>query len=164
MYGMSLSLSDYLQAELRRRGWSRRTLAMYADISADTAARAVRGDSVPDTETIRKIAAALQVDEVYLLRLAGHVEETPQGLSDPSIIDLAQRLEGLSPEERERVLRAINATMEAVVPREGTKKARAEREATAGEKVQKALGTDDAEYARDVIERKQQEEAEAGGQ
>lgn len=116
MYDMSTPLSDYLIAELQRRGWSRRTLAMYAEISADTAARAVRGDSIPDTDTIRKIATALEADETHLLRLAGHLEETPQGLNDPSVIALAYRLEDLPPNMRQRAIQAMDAMIEMAGP------------------------------------------------
>lgn len=116
MYLMKQPLIDFLNEELKKRGWSGREFGRRADVSHDTIARILRGESLPEPETLRKFATALGHDESYLLRLAGHLEETPRGLTDPNVIALAQRLEELSPEERERVLRALYATIEAVVP------------------------------------------------
>jgi transcriptional regulator with XRE-family HTH domain len=116
MYEMSESLASFLQRELNRRGWSGRTLAMYADLSPNTIARAVRGESVPDTDTIRKIAVVLEVDETHLLRLAGHVEETPHALSDPSVLAIAYRLEDLAPDVRLRAIQAMDAMIDVAGP------------------------------------------------
>lgn len=110
---MSKTLGRYIDQELKRRGWSRRTLAMYAEISPDAAARLARGQGTPQPETIHKVAKALEVSEVYLLRLAGHLEERPATLTDPAVIDLARRIEELPPEARAVALRAVEAQVAA---------------------------------------------------
>lgn len=109
---MNRTLASYLSEALKRRGWSRRTLAMYADVAPDTVAGAVRGDRVPDPDTIRKLATALGADEAHLLRLAGHLEDRPHELHDPQVIDLARRLEGLPQTLRMDLMRSIAAQVE----------------------------------------------------
>lgn len=71
---MSDQLIEYLSEQLQKRRWSQRTLAMYAGISPNTVSYAMQGKTIPDPETIEKLARALGVDEYHMLRLAGHVE------------------------------------------------------------------------------------------
>lgn len=111
---MNRTLAEYLNEELNRRGWSRRTLAMYAEISPDTVATAVKGNRTPEPETIRKIAKALQVDEAYLLRMAGHLEERPKNLKDDRLIDLALRVEALPIPLKNAVIASLAAQVDAM--------------------------------------------------
>ncbi|MGH2542344.1 MAG: helix-turn-helix domain-containing protein [Ardenticatenaceae bacterium] len=109
---MSRRLADYLRQELARRDWSGRTLARYADVAPDTIAGAMRGDRTPEPDTLRKIARALRVDESFLLRLAGHLEEPSQQLTDARAIAIARRLESLPPEVRAEAIRTVNAQLD----------------------------------------------------
>lgn len=110
------TLGRVISDTLHARGWSIRTLAMYAEISSSTASALTRGKYVPAPETLRAVAHALELDEAYLLRLAGHLEETPQGLNDPSVIALAYRLEDLPPSMRQRAIQAMDAMIEMAGP------------------------------------------------
>ena len=106
MRGMSDEFAQYLATQLRKRSWSRRTLAMHADVSHTAISQAVKGETTPSPDTVRKIAVALGADEAYLLRLAGHLGEIPQQISDPSVFEIAQRLDGLPPDLRREAVRA----------------------------------------------------------
>lgn len=116
MFNMENALVRFLEEQLRRRGWSGRAFSGYAQVSNDTVARTLRGESIPEPDTIRKFARALEVDESYLLRLAGHLEETPAGLNDPGVIALAYRLEDLPPDMRLRAMQAMDAMLEMAGP------------------------------------------------
>lgn len=110
-------LGDFIKRHLQKRGWSLRTLAMYAELAPSSVANAVAGRHVPSPETLRRIAEVLEVDETHLLRLAGHIEEDgPQGLNDPSVIALAYRLEDLPPSMRQRAIQAMDAMIEMAGP------------------------------------------------
>lgn len=60
---------------------SQRGLARAAGVSPSTITRIISGDGTPDTPTLRKIAAALDVDAGELLTRAGH--DRPAGNVEP---------------------------------------------------------------------------------
>lgn len=101
-------LGEFIEHHVQRRGWSLRTLAMYANLAPSTVANAVSARHTPSPETLRKLAETLGVDESHLLRLAGHLEETPSGLNDPAVLAIAYRLEDMSPDERMRTIQALD--------------------------------------------------------
>ena len=124
-------LPSYLKEELARRKWSGRTLAMYAGVSHSTIARAVRGTHIPDTENLRKMAIALEVEETHLLRVAGHVVAPPISEFDPSAAYIAQRLSKLPIEIRESAIETVGAVVDNIYGiisrREASRKARQAR-------------------------------------
>ena len=113
--GMSDQLIAYLSEQLKQRRWSQRTLAMYADISPNTVSYAMQGKTIPDPETIEKMARALNVDAYHMLRLAGHVEGPRQSIADPRVSLLAQRVDALPSDVRQRVVPALDAVIDAMV-------------------------------------------------
>ena len=112
---MSDQLIAYLSEQLKQRRWSQRTLAMYADISPNTVSYAMQGKTIPDPETIEKMARALNVDAYHMLRLAGHVEGPRQSIADPRVSLLAQRVDALPSDVRQRVVPALDAVIDAMV-------------------------------------------------
>lgn len=115
-YGMSQqksTLSEYLSEELRKRNWSGRQLATEAGISQSSVARVLRGDNVPKSQILRKMAKALEISETHLLHLAGHVEATPVLELDPKAAYIAERLSSLPPKTRQRAVNAIGSVVEA---------------------------------------------------
>lgn len=102
-------LGEFIEYHVNKRGWSLRTLAMYAGLAPSTVSNAVGARHTPSPETLRKIAETLDVDESHLLRLAGHLEETQSGLNDPGVLAMAYRLEDMSPDDRMRTIRALDA-------------------------------------------------------
>lgn len=99
----------YLDEQLRKRGWSMRTLAMYLETSPSTISYWRRGITQPGTEAIRKLAELFGEDESYLFRLTGHMEETRHALNDPAVLAMAYRLEDLTPDARMRTIQALDA-------------------------------------------------------
>lgn len=111
---MSQELAAYLVEQVNRRGWSGREFGRHANISTYTASRILRGEGTPTPETLRRIAETLGIDETYLLRLAGHLEETPRGLRNAAVIALAQRIEDLPEGVREAALEALGAVLDSI--------------------------------------------------
>lgn len=112
---MSLNqLATYLNARLTKKGWSGRTLALYAELSQTAIARALKGKTVPDPESLRKIAVALEVEELHLLRLAGHVESPASEDLDPAAAYIARRITQLPPAVRERAIDAVGSVLDTI--------------------------------------------------
>lgn len=107
-------LATYLQEQLDRKGWSGRTLALYANVSQATIARAVKGETTPDPDSVRKIAAALEIEEIYLLRLAGHVESPAPDALDPEAAYIARRISELPPGVRQRAIDAVGCMLDTI--------------------------------------------------
>ena len=105
-------LPNYLKEQLKRRKWSGRTLAMYAEVSHSTVARAVNGTHVPGPENLAKIATALEVTTLTLLRLAGHLDALPASEYDPSATYIAQRLSKLPKAIRESAIETVGAVVD----------------------------------------------------
>ena len=120
-------LPTYLKEQLARRNWSGRTLAMYAGVSHSTVARAVRGTHIPDPENLRKIAIALEVAPLYLLRLAGHVAAPPASELDPAAAYIAQRLSKLPKGVRESAIETVGAVVDNIYTIIGIKAAAAKK-------------------------------------
>ncbi len=107
------TLAQVLQRELAKRDWSGRTLAKEARVSQTAIARALREENTPGPETIRKIACALEVDETYSLRLAGHVEAEPLIQLDPAAAYIARRISALPPKTRKKAVNAVGSVVDA---------------------------------------------------
>lgn len=105
-------LPTYLKEQLARRNWSGRTLAMYAGVSHSTVARAVRGTHIPDPENLHKIAIALEVTTLNLLRLAGYVTSPAASECHPSASYIAQRLSQLPKGVRESAIETVGAVVD----------------------------------------------------
>lgn len=120
-------LPNYLKEQLKRRKWSGRTLAMYAGVSHSTVARAVNGTHVPGPENLAKIAIALEVTPLYLLRLAGHIDPPPASEFHPSATYIAQRLSKLPREVRESAIETVGAVVDNIYTIVSLKKAAAKK-------------------------------------
>jgi lambda repressor-like predicted transcriptional regulator len=70
---MSSEFAGWLKAELAKRGWSMRQLALRAGITPPSVTDIVRTGATPRMETIVKMADALEVDPMVMLRVAGRV-------------------------------------------------------------------------------------------
>ncbi len=100
-------LGAYIKGQLQRRGWSLRVLAERAGISPSTLSNLFRGKGQPGADTLQKVAGALEINEAHLLRLAGYLEDSPQGLHNADAIDLARQIEELPAPAQERAIRVI---------------------------------------------------------
>lgn len=70
---MAETLSGFLREECTRRGLSWRAASLGAGLGATSVYGIIRGVSVPEPETLRKLAAFFDVSEQYLMELAGHL-------------------------------------------------------------------------------------------
>lgn len=107
-------LAKLIDAHLKRRDWSNRTLAMYADISPSTLTNWLHGRVQPSTEGLSKIGKVLDIDVAVLLGLAGHLDDERKPLGDDRVIELAQRLEALPTELREVAIKLLTAQLNAM--------------------------------------------------
>jgi len=85
---------------------------MYAGVSHSTVARAVSGTHVPGLTNLAKIAIALEVTPLHLLRLAGHIDTPPAEEFHPSATYIAQRLSKLPREIRESAIETVGAVVD----------------------------------------------------
>lgn len=109
-------LATYLRQRMQELGLSFRELSRRSSVSHGALGNALSGEVTPRAETLQKLAEALQVDEIYLLRLVGHVQTTPSRLRDPAVEKLADRLNDLPDAQRLALVRALQAILDALVP------------------------------------------------
>jgi transcriptional regulator with XRE-family HTH domain len=70
---MSSEFGEWLEAELAKRGWSMRQLALRAGVHPASVTNIVRSGATPRMKTILKMAEALEADPMVMLRIAGIV-------------------------------------------------------------------------------------------
>lgn len=107
------ALTDYLKEELENRGWSIRNLAGKAEMSSSGLSAMLRGKSQPTAETLARLAEVLSIDKSHLLRLTGYLDTTKEEEMDAASIYIAQRLDKLPTETREKAVQAINSVIDA---------------------------------------------------
>lgn len=86
---MPETLASFLRGECARRGLSWRAASLGAGLGATSVYGIIHGVSVPEPETLRKLAAFLGVTDQFLMELAGHL--TPTRRSDEQDIGRALR-------------------------------------------------------------------------
>lgn len=87
-------------------------LAQQVDMRQATISRIIRGQQAPTSDTVRRIAKALGLDEVYLLRLSGHTTTPPPNERDPLVEGLSHRLHSYPPDRRRVLLAMITAMLD----------------------------------------------------
>lgn len=107
-------LADYLKQRLEREGWSQRTLAMYSEVSQPTIVRALKGDTLPEAENLRRIADALRIDQAFLFRKAGYITTPSDENIDPAARYIAQRLSQLPDDIKEQAIDAIGVQLDTI--------------------------------------------------
>ena len=70
---MPETLASFLREECARRRLSWRAASLAAGLGATAVYGIIRGVSVPEPETLRKLAAFFAVSEQFLMELAGHL-------------------------------------------------------------------------------------------
>jgi transcriptional regulator with XRE-family HTH domain len=91
--------------ELRKqRGWSQPELAKKIGTSGAIIGRYERGQMTPSIEVARKLADAFGVTVDYLVG----ADSLPSALRDRTMLERWQALEGLSADDRERILFVID--------------------------------------------------------
>lgn len=106
-------LVKYITAQMETRHIEGvRALAAAAKISPSAASALLKGKAPPRAETLQKVAEALQVDEVYLLRLAGYVQSLDDASFDPSARYIAQRISLLPKPLRDIAIDAVSGVVD----------------------------------------------------
>jgi transcriptional regulator with XRE-family HTH domain len=70
---MPSEFGEWLQAELDKRGWSMRKLALRSGVHPQSVGDAVHRGAVPEVSSIIRMAEVLGEDPVFALRVAGAV-------------------------------------------------------------------------------------------
>jgi transcriptional regulator with XRE-family HTH domain len=104
----------------RTQSW----LAERTGLKQGTISRIVRGEVMPTPKNIELIAKALEVDTVYLFRLAGLPIPASEDIKDPSVKYLAQRLDALPEEVRSEAVDALGGQLDAIYRVAGIKPAK----------------------------------------
>jgi transcriptional regulator with XRE-family HTH domain len=106
-------LGDEIQKHLDKRGWSQRTLAMYADIGSGTVTRVMHGTHATTPKTLQAIADALEINVEPLMRLAGINLPVPAKERHQTAEYIAQQLHELPPYYRELAIEAVAGMVDA---------------------------------------------------
>lgn len=99
------TVSERIATLRKRAGLSQAALAKAASISREAIGKYERGESSPSVDIASRIAAALEVSLDYLV--AGATSELDE--LDDSIIARARELNALPEDERQPVLRVLDA-------------------------------------------------------
>lgn len=107
----SSPLIDYLRQQMARKGWSANRLAEESGVSKSALSLHLRGMVEPETATLLRIAAALQVDADHLFKLVARSEG--EGPFDPSAAYIARRLTELPQTVRDPAIDAVSGMVDA---------------------------------------------------
>jgi len=75
--GQRIYFSEWLQAEMDKRGWSQSDLARYADLNRAVINKLLNGKSNPQPPTLEAISRALRIPIEITYRAAGLLPSTP---------------------------------------------------------------------------------------
>jgi transcriptional regulator with XRE-family HTH domain len=90
---MPSKLGEWLKAELAKRGWSMRRLALRSDVSPVTVGNIVRRDVKPEVDTVLCLAEGLGEDPVFMLRLAGILPDlVPETTEEEEVVRILRTL------------------------------------------------------------------------
>ncbi len=99
--------ANWVEAEMKRRGWSRAELARRAGLSRAAVSDVLNLKYPPGPEFCRALARAFGYSQEYVFRLAGLIDDPlPPGVSLDGLA-LAQLLSQLPPEDREEILALV---------------------------------------------------------
>jgi transcriptional regulator with XRE-family HTH domain len=76
--GQRIDFSEWLQAEMDKRGWSQSDLARYADLNRAVINKLLNGKSHPQPPTLGAISRALRMPIEITYRAAGLLPSTPE--------------------------------------------------------------------------------------
>ncbi len=76
--GQRIYFSEWLQAEMDKRGWSQSDLARYADLNRAVINKLLNGKSHPQPQTLEAISRALKIPIETAYRAAGLLPANPE--------------------------------------------------------------------------------------
>ena len=101
------TFSEWLQNELRKRGWGPAELAKKMGTYPATVSNVLNGMRNPGPEFCRALARALGYPQEYVFRKAGLIDDTPPPEYDPDAELLLHWFRSLPPEERKEILEYV---------------------------------------------------------
>ena len=96
--GQRIYFSEWLQAEMDKRGWSQSDLARYADLNRAVINKLLNGKSHPQPPTLEAISRALRIPIEITYRAAGLLPSTPD--NDDSIEEAIHVLKSIQSAQR----------------------------------------------------------------
>jgi transcriptional regulator with XRE-family HTH domain len=96
--GQRIYFSEWLQAEMDKRGWSQSDLARYADLNRAVINKLLNGKSHPQPSTLESISRALKVPIEITYRAAGLLPVNPD--NDDAIEEAIHVLKSIQSAQR----------------------------------------------------------------
>ncbi len=103
---------EWLEHELRARGWSQSDLARRGGIRPNNVSRVLNRERNPGPDFCRAIARALGYSQEMVFRKAGLIDDRPLKRDDPELAAFLARFEKLTPEQQENVLTYMRFLLE----------------------------------------------------
>lgn len=110
-YNEARSLQELIEMIQRAEKESARGLAVAIGIGNTTVNRILAGEQIRDFNVIEAISAYTGLSKQHVLALAGHIPPPPHWT--PDVIELADLLQSLGPEERELFRDSIRGVLAA---------------------------------------------------
>jgi transcriptional regulator with XRE-family HTH domain len=96
--GQRIYFSEWLQAEMNKRGWSQSDLARYADLNRAVINKLLNGKSHPQPPTLEAISRALKLPIEITYRAAGLLPSNPE--NDDAIDEAIHVLKSIQSAQR----------------------------------------------------------------
>lgn len=103
--GQKIDFSEWLQAEMDKRGWSQSDLARYADLNRAVINKLLNGKSHPQPPTLGAISRALRIPIEITYRAAGLLPSTPE--NDDAIEEALHVLKSIQSAQRKATAIAL---------------------------------------------------------
>lgn len=103
--GQRIYFSEWLQAEMDKRGWSQSDLARYADLNRAVINKLLNGKSHPQPPTLEAISRALKVPIEMTYRAAGLLPENPD--NDDAVEEAIHVLKSIQSTQRKATAIAL---------------------------------------------------------
>lgn len=107
------TLINLINTRLSELEWSQRQLSRASGVSSGAINNLLRGESVPETATVEKIADALGISRRRMLESLAGSNAAPESALDASALYIAKRLTGLPEDIRALAIDALGAQLDA---------------------------------------------------
>jgi transcriptional regulator with XRE-family HTH domain len=116
----------WLSQEIERRGWNRSEVARRGGISPSMLDKIINEFAKPGPKTCLALAKAFEMDETEVFRMAGIFPSHPRRVvrerkivyvTGEDLVELRSLWDGLTPEDRERILDLMRRLQPQIEPR-----------------------------------------------
>ena len=99
-----MSLGNWLQSQLKKRGWSQGELSRRSGLSQPQISGLIAGSKDPSAEACRKLANVFEVTPETVMRLAGLL---PSSADDDEVAEAIELLRAMPTEKRSLATRLV---------------------------------------------------------